>query len=308
MPKTRIDRVSVFAECDTVAKDLPNEKITSRLIGSRMGVSQTAVYKLVGLWREEEKTKQEDLVSKTQMSSKFVTALLSEVDARVTEMRQLDEKERLQMSQEMDEMAEQVGTMESDIQSLREQLEEKTKALATANERLEQATASLTTAQNDHAEQTEQLQLDHKSAIESLKTSHEETIEKLETQNKELSDKLDAKGVELQGMTKDFAKAQVKAEAYDGLSKELTDLKTKAENLVGQNATLKAKEEATAMTIANLEASNADNITQRNNAQEALAQVNTRLTDVQNALQTKTLECVSLETTLKGKESEAAPK
>ncbi|MFV8460417.1 hypothetical protein ACNO7T_04635 [Vibrio campbellii] len=58
MTKKRIDRVSVFAKCDAVVKDPPRESITSRLIGARMGVSQTAVYKLVKLWREEEKQKQ----------------------------------------------------------------------------------------------------------------------------------------------------------------------------------------------------------------------------------------------------------
>ncbi|WP_264877864.1 hypothetical protein [Vibrio agarivorans] len=258
MTKKRIDRVSVFAECDAVVKDLPNERITSRLIGTRMGVSNTAVYKLVKQWREEAKKAQEELISQTQMSSKFVGALLTEVDARVTEMRQLDEQESTQMSQEMDEMAEQVGTLEAEIISLREQLDGRTIELATANE-------------------------------------------KLETQNKDLNDKLEAKGVELQGMTKDYAKAQVKAEAYDDLSKELADLKAKAEDLVGQNATLQAKQEATAMTISNLEASNADNIAQRNNAQEALALVNARLTDAQNALQTKTLECATLEATIGNK-------
>ncbi len=307
MTKRRIDRVSVFAECDAVVKDLPNEKITSRLIGTRMGVSQTAVYKLVKLWRDEEKKKEEELISQTQMSPKFVTALLTEVDTRVTAMRELDEKERLQMSQEMDEMAEQVGALEAEITSLREELKGKTIELATTNEKLEQATTSLTTAQNDHSEQTEQLKLDHKSAVEAQKAIHEGAIEKLETRNRELSGKLDTKGIELQDMTKDFAKAEIKAEAYDGLSKELADLKARAEDLVGQNATLKAKEGATAMTIANLEASNADNIAQRNTAQQALAQANTRLTDVQNTLQIKTLECATLEATLKGKESEAAP-
>lgn len=186
MTKKRIDRVSVFSECDAVVKDLPNERITSRLIGTRMGVSNTAVYKLVKQWREEAKKAQEELISQTQMSSKFVGALLAEVDARVTEMRQLDEQASTKMSQEMDEMAEQVGTLEAEILSLREQLDGRTIDLATTNEKLEQATA---------------------------------------------------------------------------------------------------------MTIANLEASNADNIIQRNNAQEALAKVNTRLTDVQNALQSKTLEC-----------------
>ncbi|WP_394139279.1 hypothetical protein [Vibrio chagasii] len=40
MTKKRIDHVSVFAGCNAVVKDLPNEKITSRLIGTRMGVSQ----------------------------------------------------------------------------------------------------------------------------------------------------------------------------------------------------------------------------------------------------------------------------
>ncbi|MFL7015455.1 hypothetical protein AB6D16_009165 [Vibrio cyclitrophicus] len=307
MSKKRVDRISVFAECDAVVKDLPNEKITSRLIGTRMGVSQTSVYKLVKQWRDEEKQKAEELISKTQMSTKFVGALMSEVDTRVTEMRQLDEQERLQMSQEMDEMAEQVGSLEAEIQSLREQLEVRTVSLATTEQKLEQVTNDLATAKDSHADQIVQLEAKHQSATEALSEQHENAITKAEKQAEELDSKLEAKTSELQAMTRDFAKAELKAESFDTVTAELTDLKNQLSELIAESANLKAQRDATAKTIENLEASNADNIEQRNRAQEDLAKLNTRLTETQTELQAQSLENVALKSALNDKDALVTP-
>ncbi|MEZ9466409.1 hypothetical protein [Vibrio breoganii] len=303
MSKKRVDRLSVFAECDAVVKDLPNEKITSRLIGTRMGVTQTAVYKLVKQWHEEEKQKAEELISKTQMSTKFVGALMAEVDTRVAEMRQLDEKERLHLSQEMDEMAEQVGSLEGEIQNLREQLESRTVALATTEQKLEQFINDLATAKDSHTEQITQLEAKHQSASEALTEQHISAMTKAEKQAEELDSKLEAKTSELQVMTRDFAKAELKAESFDTVTAELTDLKTQLSELVTESANLKAQRDATAKTIENLESSNADNIEQRNRAQEELAKLSTRLTETQSELQTQSIENVALQSALQDKDA-----
>ncbi|MFA0440184.1 hypothetical protein AB4560_09690 [Vibrio sp. 10N.222.51.C12] len=308
MTEKQIDRTSVFATCDAMVKDQPNAKITNRLVASQMGVSPTAVYKFVKQWREDMKNKQEELITQTKMSSKFVTALLAEVNERVTEMRQLDESERIQVSLEMDDMAEQVASLEVSLRDLRKQLETRTVALATTEEKLEQANNALASAESFHTEQIAQLESEQAASTKDLVEDHGKALTKLEEQIESLTEKLETKTSELQVMTKDFAKAQVKAEEYDTLVEVHAHTTEKLEVLINQNATLKAQQEATAMNIANLEASNADNIEQRNRAQEELKEVATNLRKTLEELQTKTLEFVTLEAGLQEKKEELVNK
>ncbi|MCS0340609.1 hypothetical protein ND926_24475 [Vibrio diabolicus] len=299
----------IWAACDEMLREGKEPKeITGRKVASRKGVdwSHTTVTPFVTQWHDDRTKTEQDMLSKTQMSSHFVKALKNEVEERVTKLREIDAQQMNVLNIELADMVTTNESLEAEVSRLKAELEDKTAKLTAATTELAQAKSVQEALNNDLKEKTSQWEVkldkaatEHSTAISELNTQHRVAIEKLNT-------RLEDKSKDISDLNAKLARAELKAGQHEKLTEDLAKASETVSSLTNENMRLNAELTATNQNVKTLSDSLEDTKVQRDKAQEAVEHTNNKLEKTQQKLNESLVAAAKNVTLKEGKEKEEA--
>ncbi|MEZ9949959.1 hypothetical protein BCV02_01205 [Vibrio breoganii] len=288
----------IWAACDDMLREgKERREITGRKVASRAEVewSHTTVMPYVTSWHDEQTKEEQKMLAQTSMSIHFVKALKSEVEERVTALRQIDAQQNEVMAVQLSDMVTENQALETQLSTLKAELEQKTTQLGSATSKLEQVQSSLEELSLElkdrtakWEEMTEKTANSHASALSALNSKHSEAVDKLNT-------RVDDKSKEISDLAARLALAELKAGQHEKLSEDLMNANESVLKLTNENMRLSAEMSATKDTVQNLTESLSDTKKQRDKAQEATENAMAKLDETQSKWNDSLLKAASSE-------------
>ncbi|AWG77739.1 hypothetical protein [Vibrio parahaemolyticus] len=287
----------IWAVCDEMLREGKERKeITGRKVAERKDVkwSHTTVTPYVTSWHDDRTKAEQDMLAKTQMSPHFVKALKSEVEDRVTKLREIDANQYAVMHEQLGDMVAENGLLEVEVEKLKAELEDKSSKLVAVNTELEQAKKAQEALSEELKEKTAQYEAklekantDHSAALSEANAQHAQAVEKLNT-------RLDDKSSEVSDLNAKLALADLKASQHEQLTQDLAAANESVLSLTNENMRLNAEMTATKKTVQTLTETLSDTKAQRDKAQNASDEAVSKLEVAQQKLNDSLLEAAKL--------------